>query len=58
LKNNGGGHRPGRPSLVGRAMTVTDTAAALFPGLLPVTAIHPTHALHDIIASYALMKTR
>jgi len=30
LKNNGGGHCRGRPSLVGRAMTVTDNAAALF----------------------------
>ena len=30
VKNNGGGHRRGRPILVGRAMTVTDTAAALF----------------------------
>ena len=30
LKNNGGGHRRGRPCLVGRAMTVTDHAAALF----------------------------
>ena len=30
LKNNGGGHHRGRPRLVGRAMTVTDNAAALF----------------------------
>ena len=30
VKNNGGGHRRGRPILVGRAMTVTDDAAALF----------------------------
>ena len=30
LKNTGGGHRRGRPILVGRAMTVTDHAAALF----------------------------
>jgi len=30
LKNNGGGHRRGRPCLVGRAMTGTDPAAALF----------------------------
>ena len=30
LKNNGGGHRRGRPCLVGRAMAVTDHAAALF----------------------------
>ena len=30
LKNTGGGHRRGRPCLVGRAMTVTDHAAALF----------------------------
>ena len=30
LKNTGGGHRRGRPCLVGRAMTVTDHAAAVF----------------------------
>jgi hypothetical protein len=30
LKNNGGGHLRGRPSLVGRAMIVTDHADALF----------------------------
>ena len=30
LKNNSGGHRRGRPRLVGRAMTRTDNAAALF----------------------------
>ena len=30
LKNNGGGHRRGRPCLVGRAMAVSDDADALF----------------------------
>src|SRR6187397_1963303 len=30
LKNNDGGHRRGRPCLVGRAMTKTDNAAVLF----------------------------
>ena len=30
LKNNGGGHRRGRPCLVGRAMAGSDDADALF----------------------------
>jgi hypothetical protein len=38
VKNNGGGHRRGRPILVGRAMAGTDDADAVFFRLSPVTA--------------------
>jgi hypothetical protein len=47
LKNNGGGHRRGRPCLVGRAMALTDHAAALF--FRAAARDRPPHAcLHGV----------
>ena len=47
LKNNGGGHRRGRPCLVGRAMAVTNDADALFFRAVARDR-HPHACLHGV----------